>query len=451
MLPQSLHAVESPLPLEDSHASTHPPVLYRHALESVFAFCTRAELVTVNAVSREFQAAVVSMAPLQWRLHYSAGDLLTRICQSPLRRHVNALFAADYMSNAVLDLPLLSERMPHLRELIASVLLQPSQASPFPQNLVTMELSFKLAGNDDPAPLLAPINASIMSGAGLPRLETLSLHMPEELWVAGCSLAPLVRANQLRHITLRVDSWEAPPMSDAQVCELRALSQLESVRLGWKLNEPLMSRLLASPHSLRWRELHGLPRVTESIAELLASLPLHTLDALDNGLAMPHCDWLAQMPELKHLLLCSACEVPVDTGRILRAISGCAQLCSLTLFDSAEEYGLNFTSKQLSACLPCLPQLRTLRLGGATELKTLAFLVLGNLPRSLTALRLEEFVQQLPVSELKCVLELRELRSLELIDVFDAPLDEADRLMFNPPLRTERMPHLAHFVHKWTA
>jgi len=93
-----------------------PLLLYRHALESVFAFCPRGNFTTLPAVCRDWQAAVLSMAPLRWTLGSCGDDLLTRICQSPLRRHVSVLVTpSDPAGDADLVLPLLSERMPQLR------------------------------------------------------------------------------------------------------------------------------------------------------------------------------------------------------------------------------------------------------------------------------------------------------------------------------------------------
>jgi hypothetical protein len=375
-------------------------------------------------------------------------DRIARMCRVPLRRHVSAL---HWREGAVtihdnLFWPVLSAHMPHLRELTAPLLLTGHPVLTFPPQLVSLALRVKLTAGIT-AGTVAALNLTIAAVAGLGQLQTFSLRMPPTSYV-GCSLAPLAHARQLHSLRLMTDSNDWLEFDDAQVADLRSFGHLELVNLGQIITP--FDKLLAPPHTLRWRSLSPLPAITEANALLLLSLPLHTLDASAPGLAMPRCDWLAQLTGLTELSLGSACEVPMETSRILQAISGCRQLRSLTLLDSDEEYGLHFTSAQLGACLPCLPQLRTVRLGGATELKTLAFLVLGNSPPSLTALRLEDFVSQLPVSELKHVLQLRELRSLELIDVFDAPLEEADRLQFEPPLSTERMPHLTQFVHVWT-
>jgi len=222
---------------------------------------------------------------------------------------------------------------------------------------------------------------------------------------------------------------------------MRALRHLESVNLTC-IDAPQLRRLLAPPHTLRWHSLSQLPLITEDVAPLLTTLPLHELDASEE-LAMPHCDWLAQLPELTELVLGSACEVAVDAGRILQSVGSCTRLRSLSLIDAEDANGLHFTSAQLSTCLQRLPQLTYLELEYATALTSLNFLVQGSLPRTLTELRLQYFTPHLRMSELQYVLQLRVLRSLCLVDVFDAPLSEADELLLTPP--SMRLPLLAEF------
>jgi len=401
-------------------------------------------------VARDWQAAVLSMAPLWWALDVSKPtnqlQRITTVCESSLRRHVTKL-TAGYDT---LKLPpnlqlLLSERMPHLRELIASVPLQsPQPRLQLPPHPVTLELSFTAAADAwvDVSPLLAPLNAAVEAVADLARLETLNLCVPAPLWAAGCSLAPLTRTHQLRNLTLRQDGWDAPPMTDAQVSELRALSQLESVSVDL-MDSPLLRRLLAQPHSLRWQRLSGFVTVDEDTAPLLVALPL---TALYEPLAMSHCDFLAQMPQLTDLQLSAARTHPPDTARILQAVGNCAQLRGLALYDSEHTAGLYFTSAQLGACLSRLPVLETLELCDATALRTLDFLGQGNLPRTLTELRLSFFQRRLPLSELQHVLPLGELRLLLIIDAFNAPLDAEGRRLFTPPTQSPRLPHLAQFM-----
>jgi len=160
---------------------------------------------------------------------------------------------------------------------------------------------------------------------------------------------------------------------------------------------------------------------------------------------------LAQLPHLTELKLgVAASELP-DMERIFETISSCAQLHSLVLVDSAAENGLHFTSELLSTYLPRMSQLRTLRLEGATSLVSLAFLKEGSLPKSLTALELKAFTRRLPVAEVKHVLQLRDLRSLWMVNAFDAPLGPPGELLFRRPMRPVYMPHLEDFYHRFEA
>lgn len=80
---------------------------------------------------------------------------------------------------------------------------------------------------------------------------------------------------------------------------------------------------------------------------------------------------------------------------------------------------------------------------GAKELTTLKFLVAGSLPRTLTTLELRGFSCCLPMDELQFVLQLRELHSLTLLEVFDGPLRAEDEWLLTPPSQT--LLHLAKF------
>jgi hypothetical protein len=105
------------------------------------------------------------------------------------------------------------------------------------------------------------------------------MYAVTEHWSPNCSFAALARASTLRSfIVLSSVGDSTLTLTDAQVHELRALSQLDLFRL-YGLDEPLLLRLLVQPHSPRWRELDGFFNVTAKMAELLCSLPLTTLDA----------------------------------------------------------------------------------------------------------------------------------------------------------------------------
>jgi len=366
---------------------------------------------------------------------------------SSLGHHVSTLwFEDDAVTNHPVTLHLVSQRLPQLRELDLTLRLTGAPLA-FPAKLVKLTLS--LEREDDSAHSFASLfNGAMTAVARLDQLEDLSLTVPDGQWTAGCSLAPLVRLLSLRALFFEFES--ILPLSDAQVGELRALGQLETIKLE-PLDAPLLIRLLGPPHALRWQGLGRLPIITDTIASLLARLPLQTFDASYPGLRMPHCDWLAQMPQLTELTLRSSGLMPLDVDRILQAVSGCARLRILAFIDSMDSRGFHFTSAQLGICLPRLTKLQTFQLSFAAGLTTLAFLAEGSLPRTLTELRLRFFSQRLPVSELQHVFQLRTLRVLSLRNVFDTSLGEAGELPFKPPIQPLLMPHLENFEHKWTA
>jgi len=191
------------------------PSLYRHALESIFAFCTLDELAAVSAVSCGWQAAVLNMAPLQCEM--SADSDLARVvemCRAPLRRHVSNVDCGRGNSDPVHAsqfLPLLAQHMPHLRELSALLLLTEPLLT-FPLQLTSLELSVIPTVTDDTAHLAATLDATVGAAGGLAQLQHFHLRLSWSNWKAGCSLAPLVRAPHLRSLSL------APTM--AAVCLL---------------------------------------------------------------------------------------------------------------------------------------------------------------------------------------------------------------------------------------
>jgi hypothetical protein len=288
---------------------------------------------------------------------------------------------------------------------------------------------------------------SVMYAAS--RLERLQhLIVVIRHWDSECSIEHLARTQTLRSLQL----WDAVDnqvlkLTNAQVDELRALPHLDSLFVA-NMDEPMMIRLLAQPHSLRWQELDGFFDVTAKMAELLCSLPLTVLDAA--SLAMPHADFLMRMPQLTDLRLGSANTMPMDSARVFRTLGQCVQLQSLTLSGGGTDHALRLSNEHLASCLPSLSSLHSLIIQTAAHLTTLSFLTLGHLPRTLTSLKLSDFERRLPSIEVKHLLSLRKLSKLRLRDVFDKELSEEGLLLFQPPVQSSLMPDLAVFKCKWT-
>jgi len=432
-------------------ASPSIRLLHRHALESVFAFCSLSELAAIIAVAREWQAAVLRMAPLGLRLNGCSSKQMALLCHSPLRRHVaflDCLGSCDIFVSPE-RIHLMSHRLPQLRELTVTVRppMPSGVALQFPPGLRLLRLvlqSEKDDGND--VGFAELFNAALDAAASLEQLQDLQLHirgLSHGREFPG-SLAALTRARSLRHLKFALGGFQVPRFGDAHVADLRALVQLHTLAFN-RVNTPLLRRLLAPPHALRWQELGGLWQLTKDDAALLVSLSLRTLYA---NLAMPHADFLLQLPQLTTLRLSAAGQGPPDTERILQAVGTCAQLRSLTLEDSESVNMLHLRSAQLGACLTRLPNLQELDLSGATELTTLSFLEVGSVRGTLIKLFLLDFSHRMPLSELQFVLQLRELQSLAVWDVFDAPLCAADLALLTPPTQSPLLPRLTKFSYR---
>ena len=98
-----------PRPHETPQRPSPATQLYRHALESVLAFCSLKDLHAAIAVSREWAAAVESMRSIRAFVQSSA--LIPRLAGSRLSRHVHDVRAR--LSCAALRA--LSDRLPWLR------------------------------------------------------------------------------------------------------------------------------------------------------------------------------------------------------------------------------------------------------------------------------------------------------------------------------------------------
>ncbi len=64
-------------------ASTSSPasMLYSHALESIFAFCSLKELAALMSVSRSWQWSVLRMRPIEGRFSVASGSAVEQIAR----------------------------------------------------------------------------------------------------------------------------------------------------------------------------------------------------------------------------------------------------------------------------------------------------------------------------------------------------------------------------------
>jgi hypothetical protein len=98
------------------------PRLYRHALESIFSFCSLSDLAPLLGVSKNWSTALNSMRPLDAEIDANLPDAsfeLLYTSESPLIRHVSCL-TWHASSLTVQRLADLSARLTNLRSLECS-------------------------------------------------------------------------------------------------------------------------------------------------------------------------------------------------------------------------------------------------------------------------------------------------------------------------------------------
>jgi hypothetical protein len=188
--------------------------LYRHALESIFAFVSLRELASVLRVSKGWATAMRTMRPLDAKIDSMPDKShLLPLCMSPLARHVGSLTVPLSPST----LYAVSRHCINLHTL--DCLLQESFPAPlaFPPQLRVLWLYFATA-DDNAAPFSdkrrRDLDAAIRTIASLPLLEELSIIAD---MARRCCLTPLVAAPALRKMMLELSthSLESPTNIDA--------------------------------------------------------------------------------------------------------------------------------------------------------------------------------------------------------------------------------------------
>ncbi len=420
-----------------------PPPLYRHAWESVFSFASLADLHSLMSVCKEWQSAVLSMAPrgFECPLPQSSGSSLAptsllSLTLSPLRRHVSTLRigGGDHLISAE-QMNLVRFSMPHLTALTVRLA---SDASPvqFPPSLRALTL-FLFHYRNLPA-LQQPVDAI----ARLQHLETLELRfMIGESLPRSVSFAPLSRAAHLT--SLRIGALR---FTSRQVQQLRMLHQIRRFSLVAYISELSVSALLAPPHQLQLTELDGIGLETEADGAALTTLPSLTTLHLPL-IKLRHVEFLHRIPALTSLTLGFNGQARMDaaaTARVMVALQSCAQLTHLQLDGQCS---FEFTADQLASRLQHMPRLRSLILLNVREVRSLSFVVAGTLPATLISLQLGDCASRIPMAELQRVHELHALQALALSRrTFDSGLSPLVQQLYTPPSRL--IPSLQRFSYQ---
>jgi hypothetical protein len=422
--------------------------LYRHVLESVFSFCSLAELAAVIRVSKEWAAAVQTMHPLcaALRDRVYPNPSLDFLCVSRLSRHIGSI--PWLLSPSVAELPALSFHLPHLHSLCISF---KNAWSPlvFPARLRCLDVRFHSPSDDgDEVPELLTdaqtdeLVAAIAVIASLPILEELILT-PQG--AERCCLTPLVDALALRKLVLYASPsvMESPSVIDA----LRRMPHLRA--LDFNPTSSSFARLLEEPHEMKLDTLLVSAEFTDEFAAAIVRLP--TLTDFSFFLCSKDTDFLSHLPNLRKLELFNfMCTVAPDAGRIIHSFHSLTRLEELRLDGSGDpdgEFAFRFTSEQLADCFAHMPLLSCLVLKGATAVRSLRFLSSGPITRSLKELELRYFQPRLPLSELEYVQTLSSLVNLTLHSAFDRALDAPSLRQYTPP--SALFPSLRHFRHFW--
>jgi hypothetical protein len=335
-------------------------------LESILAFLTIGELHTGLSVSKEWNAAIMKMPPIGAELpvalvlRHDDPDL-TAVSGRSLARHIGSIMR-PFQVFVASAMKVLADHLPGLQEL--AFRLPGIEPIELPPNLT--KLHILLTSNHTEASA-----QQIVDSVGcLQQLQELKLGVLG-LSATRISLSPIEGLQSLTTLNIvRFGTY----ISDAQVQQLRRMTRLTSIAVLTQNSR--MSQLFALPHQWRLTSLDavGDHRDSESDQHSVSAveyLPTLTHLRLSN-VRISRLDFLAQLPLLKSLWL--AFEFPrgvaVDRARVVTALQRCTQLTELwvELWDPPT----HLTADDLAACLPHMPQLRTLdvrikRLGVSTS------------------------------------------------------------------------------------
>jgi hypothetical protein len=411
--------------------------LHRHALESVFAFCSLEELAPLLRVSKEWTAAVQTMRPLG-AVALSKSPLQL-ICASRLSRHIGSLHCECLpSSSAEASQSLLSSaRLSHLHSLTLTM-TDTWSLLVLPTRLRHLHVRFLLSGYVAAAQNLRDLDAAVAVIAALPMLESLTLY------VAGastCCLTPLTNAPALH--TLVLDLHDGVFRSPRNIAALRNMPHLRS--LAFQPSSGVLTRLVEAPHQLKLETFCTAVPFADEDGDAIVQLP--TLTTLSIRLGIRHTDFLRQLPNLRSLRMDFwQCVGRTDTERIVESLHSLVRLTMLRV-EMLGSRSTPLTSDHLAACLRHMPLLTNLHLSYVRGLDSLRFLSDGPITHSLKELDLSYARPQLPLAELAHIHVLTALTKLRLESVFDEPLAEPTARLYTPP--SPLLPSLRHFAHAW--
>lgn len=320
--------------------------LYRHALESIFAFLSLADLSRVSSVSRSWFGAVRSMA--------SIGAAVTRstarpsvIAASGLVSHVSQFGALGFSSHSLLDsteLFVLSRSFGSLTALGCSIVMPPSAPLVFSHKL--RQVWIELLGVRAAPELIPEVITTLIH---LPVLVGLAFRFAA--FLPELSFSPLLGAASLR--ALRLDPAFTSQPSAEQIDQLRLLGHLQTMAISKLISASLCS-LLRTPHQLQWQQIHRVRSVDEIASAALSSLQSLTCLEAD---ACSSLAFLPSLTRLRDLELRVDSSVALPASMVAAGLASCTELSTLLLTAPV-------TSVEMRVILDSLPLLTDLTLHG---------------------------------------------------------------------------------------
>jgi hypothetical protein len=369
-----------------SSSSSPPPAhlrLYRHALESMFSFCSLPELHHISSVCRQWSAAVLSMKPISgWiKTVMSAGEAATVRCLEDsrlARRHVNAV--GEHLSH---EIPLsgvlvtrLLQALPRIQILswVLPALGQVGDSLPmlFSPSLTELHVTIRLCIPD-----------TLRYFRQLNQLKLLSVTIEDEC-MSTISFAPLQQLPSLRHFGLHLydDMYADRELSEVQMAEVMLLTQLEILNLPFD-GKWLPQLLLKPDHHLAWTDVCWISLENDhQLTGLVTLTGLGTLELCTKHYVIADFDFLSAFRSLTSLSLHLwryDGQQPTSMA-LLAGARHCARLTSLLLDD------ITWSASDLQRFLSFCPLMSSLILDDCAQIRSLSWLASPALQQRLKSL-----------------------------------------------------------------
>jgi len=364
-------------------AVTDASFLYRHALESVFAFLSLAELSFAMVVSKSWLVAVEKMRGIGAQLGRT--ELLTNACFSRLARHIGTI-GRDDDSDPDKPLDATPERLAlcfsHLSGLHTMICQLPYynkvELMLFPPSLTSLYVRVDNV-RDLQNNYRKTLDEEIATISRLPLLSSLSIHLNGNLsGIAGreeceVDLSHFQRCPLLK--SLMVFSYKSKGRfagTPTNIEQIRAMPHLTDL-LESSFSDQEWMQLLRSPHQLRLERMKLSRRPPKELLELMVvSLP--ELTHLDTPLAVG-LSVLAATPNLRSLTLSaeyksSERDIIVSPDQMIADVGMCEKLHTLRV----TAWGKPITSAHMQRILSRMPNLSELCMLDASRLDSLEFL-----------------------------------------------------------------------------